>query len=85
MNQLFIVFALVLVANTMAFRAFKPVIRTNKAPLKMVESLPEAIQTTQSFLVASDPTAQGTLFGFLFIATCIMGKTIILCILFILF
>ena len=74
MNQLFIVFALVLVANTMAFRAFKPVIRTNKAPLKMVE-LPEAIQTTQSFLVASDPTAQDTLFGFLFLATCIMGKT----------
>ncbi len=74
MNQLFIIFALMLVAHSMAFRALKPVIARTKAPLKMIESLPEAVQTAQSFLVASEPTAQDSLFGFLFLATCIMGK-----------
>ena len=60
----------------MAFRALKPVIARTKAPLKMIESLPEAVQTAQSFLVASEPTAQDSLVGFLFLATCIMGKII---------
>ena len=74
MNQLFFVLALMLVAHSMAFRALKPAIARSKAPLKMMESLPEALQTTQSFLVASETTPQDSLFAFLFIATCIMGK-----------